>query len=106
MKIAFLPLPFLSGVAMQVTERWLRMSGASLRAAHGIRGVIDLKHYNAEFVEWGDGPPLVLVPGLAGGIELIEPLARELAHHFRVVSYQLRGETDCFALRRRFSLND
>src|SRR5262245_2417770 len=91
---------------MQVTERWLRMSGANLRASRSIRGVIDLKHYNAEYVEWGDGPPLVIVPGLAGGIDLVEPLARELAQNFRVVSYQLRGETDCFALRRGFSLND
>jgi pimeloyl-ACP methyl ester carboxylesterase len=33
-------------------------------------------------------------------------LARRLATHFRVISYQLRGETDCFALRRRFGLRD
>jgi pimeloyl-ACP methyl ester carboxylesterase len=43
---------------------------------------------------------------LAGGFELLGPLARILAHHFRVISYQLRGEDDCFALRRRFGLKD
>jgi pimeloyl-ACP methyl ester carboxylesterase len=48
----------------------------------------------------------VVVPGLAGGFGLHGPLARLLAEHFRVISYQLRGEDDCFALRRRFGLQD
>jgi len=56
--------------------------------------------------EWGEGPPLILVPGLAGGFELLGPLARLLAQHFRVISYQLRGEDDCFAVRQRFGLDD
>jgi len=43
---------------------------------------------------------------LAGGFELLGPLARRLARHFRVISYQLRGEDDCFALRRPFDLTD
>jgi pimeloyl-ACP methyl ester carboxylesterase len=33
-------------------------------------------------------------------------MARELARHFRVISFQFRGEDDCFALRRRFGLRD
>jgi pimeloyl-ACP methyl ester carboxylesterase len=49
---------------------------------------------------------LVLVPGLAGGFELLGPVARLLAAHFRVISYKLRGEDDCFALRRSFGLAD
>jgi pimeloyl-ACP methyl ester carboxylesterase len=65
-----------------------------------------LKHYTARFSVWGEGPPLVVVPGLAGGLELLGPLARELARDFQVISYQLRGEDDCFALRRRFDLDD
>jgi pimeloyl-ACP methyl ester carboxylesterase len=48
----------------------------------------------------------VLLPGLAGGYELLGPLARLLAQHYRVISYQLRGEDDCFALRRPFGLTD
>ena len=51
-------------------------------------------------------PLLVLVPGLAGGIGLLGPLVRELAKKFRVISYQLRGEDNCFALRRPFSMMD
>jgi 3-oxoadipate enol-lactonase len=49
---------------------------------------------------------LVLIPGLAGGFELLGPLARLLAPHFRVISYQLRGEDDCFALRRSFGISE
>jgi pimeloyl-ACP methyl ester carboxylesterase len=47
-----------------------------------------------------------LIPGLAGGFELLGPLARLLAEHYRVISYQLRGEDDVFALRQRFGLQD
>jgi 3-oxoadipate enol-lactonase len=43
---------------------------------------------------------------LAGGFELLGPLARLLADNFRVISYQLRGEDDVFALRQRFGLQD
>lgn len=37
---------------------------------------------------------------------MLGPLARLLAPHFQVISYELRGEDDCFALRRRFGLSD
>jgi pimeloyl-ACP methyl ester carboxylesterase len=43
---------------------------------------------------------------MAGGYELLGPLARLLAPDFRVITYQLRGEDDCFALRRSFGLSD
>jgi pimeloyl-ACP methyl ester carboxylesterase len=72
----------------------------------GRSGIAHLTNYSAEYCESGDGPPLVLIPGLAGGIDLLSPLARSLSRNFRVISYQLRGETDCFALRRRFGLTD
>jgi pimeloyl-ACP methyl ester carboxylesterase len=88
------------------TTKWLTASAASFRANDGRAGVADLRYYNAAFCEWGDGQPLVLVPGLAGSFELLGPLARELARNYHVVSYQLRGEDDCFALRRRFGLRD
>jgi len=47
-----------------------------------------------------------MVPGLAGGIELLGPLASLLSSDFQVITYQLRGEDDCFAMRRRFGLPD
>jgi pimeloyl-ACP methyl ester carboxylesterase len=39
-------------------------------------------------------------------MDLMGPLAKQLAKKYRVISYQLRGEDDCFALRRRFGLQD
>jgi pimeloyl-ACP methyl ester carboxylesterase len=72
----------------------------------GRSGCAHLTHYSVNYQEWGEGPPLVLVPGLAGGYGLLGPLARLLSGHFRVISYHLRGEDDCFALRQRFDLAD
>jgi len=86
--------------------KWQTLSGAAFRAGQARVGVADLRHYTAKFCEWGSGPPLILVPGLAGDFGLLGPLAQELAENFRVISYQLRGEDDCFALRRRFGLRD
>ena len=91
---------------MKASGEWLAATGAEFSAGVGRSGCAHLKHYSAEYREWGEGPPLVLVPGLAGGFELLGPLARLLAEDFRVISYQLRGEDDCFALRRRFGLQD
>lgn len=44
--------------------------------------------------EQGEGAPLVVVPGLAGGVELVQPLVAKLAKRHRVITYQLRGERD------------
>lgn len=88
------------------STNWLTATGAEFSPGIGRKGYAHLKHYTVEYQEWGDGPPLVLVPGLAGGYGLLGPVARLLAKHFRVISYQLRGEDDCFALRRPFGLTD
>src|SRR2546421_1255372 len=91
---------------VRASLEWLADSGVAFSAGAGREGSAHLKHYTARTCEWGDGPPLVLVPGLAGGFELLGPLARLLARDFRVISYQLRGEDDPFALRQRFGLGD
>lgn len=91
---------------MKASLEWLAACGAEFSAGTGRVGYAHLKHYTAEFCEWGEGSPLVLVPGLAGGYELLGPLARLLAQNHRVISFQLRGEDDCFALRQHFGLND
>lgn len=85
---------------------WLTTSGAAFSPDAGTTGFAHLAHYTVRYSVWGEGPPLVLVPGLAGGFELLGPLARLLARDFTVISYQLRGEDDCFALRQRFNLGD
>jgi pimeloyl-ACP methyl ester carboxylesterase len=93
-----------SGV--KASAGWLASIGAEFSAGVGRAGCAQLTHYTVNYREWGEGPPLILVPGLAGGYELLGPLARILARDFRVISYQLRGEDDCFALRRPFGLVD
>jgi pimeloyl-ACP methyl ester carboxylesterase len=91
---------------VKVSASWLASTSADFSAGMGRTGCAHLKHYSVNYQEWGEGPPLVLVPGLAGGYGLLGPLARLLSAHFRVISYQLRGEDDCFALRQRFDLAD
>jgi pimeloyl-ACP methyl ester carboxylesterase len=91
---------------VKASINWLAANGSEFSPGTGRSGCAHLRHYTARFCEWGEGPPLVLVPGLAGGFELLGPLARVLARDFRVISYQLRGEDDCFALRRQFDLTD
>ena len=56
------------------TEKWLSSSAAGFQARDGHTGMADLLHYNAQFCEWGSGQPLVLIPGLAGGFDLLGPL--------------------------------
>jgi len=45
-----------------------------------------------DVVEWGEGEPIVLVPGLAGGWKLLAPLAARLARHHHVIVPGLRGD--------------
>jgi pimeloyl-ACP methyl ester carboxylesterase len=46
-----------------------------------------------EVVRLGQGEPIVLVPGLAGGWKLLAPLALHLAKRYEVILYGLRGES-------------
>jgi len=47
-----------------------------------------------DVIRVGEGPPLVLLPGLAGGWKLLWPLAQGLARHFEVFLVGLRGDRD------------
>lgn len=53
----------------------------------------------AEVYEWGEGSPLVVVPGLAGGALLVQPLLTRLSKYHRVITYQLRGEREGMLVR-------
>jgi len=91
---------------VKASLEWLQSSSAGFGAAGGRIGYAHLRNYTAEYRECGSGSPLILIPGLAGGIDLLGPVTRILAEHYRVISYQLRGEDDCFALRRHFGISD
>ncbi len=45
-----------------------------------------------DVVEWGEGDPIVLIPGLAGGWKLMAPLAARLARQHHVIVPGLRGD--------------
>lgn len=94
---------------MKATLPWTEPPSMSMLAPLPVprTSCMMLTNYTVRYQSWGEGPPLVLVPALAGGIPLVTPLAICLAHHgFKVFSYELRGEDDCFALRRRFDVQD
>lgn len=58
-----------------------------------IAGYLPLSNgYTVEYQDVGEGEPIVVVPGLAGGIALLEPLISSLSAHHRVIACQLRGE--------------
>ena len=43
-------------------------------------------------IDVGNGPPLVLIPGMQGRWEWMRPTVNALARHFRVLSFTLAGE--------------
>jgi len=88
------------------TTTWLTANRPEFGMSQGRLGFAHLRHYTAEYRELGDGPPLIVIPGLAGGYRLLGPVINQLAKHFRVISYHMRGEDDCFALRRSFAMSD
>jgi len=91
---------------VKISAGWQAHNGSMFRASGGNPGCVHLTNYTVDYCEWGEGPPLVIIPGLAGGYELLGPLAKILAKDYRVISYQLRGEDNCFALRRPFTRED
>lgn len=91
---------------MRLSAKWYRRLSERFGPREARVGVVHLRHYTAKYLVVGDGDPLVLVPGLAGGYELLGRLVRVLARHFQVICYQLRGEDDQLAARRPHSLAD
>src|SRR5437667_10373247 len=68
---------------VKASPGWLAATGAEFSAGTGLSGCAHLTHYTVEYREWGDGPPIVLIPGMAGGFELLGPLARLLSRSLR-----------------------
>jgi len=67
---------------------------------------VSLSNYTARTATWGEGPPLVILPGIAGGFELLGPIIRELSKSFKVYSYQYQGEDNFFSVRNSISFSD
>ena len=71
----------------------------------GSPSVLQLDAGSLEYLDVGSGEPLVLLPGLAGGTDLLAPLIRQLAQRHRVYALQSRGESWCFC-QQQFTLDD
>lgn len=82
--------------------RWMGTSDAILEASRQLllgRGVV-------EVIRLGQGEPIVMVPGMAGGWKLLAPLARKLARSHEVILYGLRGDRGAQVGSRRESVAD
>ena len=96
----------MQGNSVQATGHYLNCPSQSWDTGKFSPGCALLSHYAADFRHGGDGPPLVLIPGLAGGIQLVSSLATHLSRRFHVYTYQLRGEEGGSSLRRSFGLGE
>jgi len=67
---------------------------------------LSLKKHSIKACVWGSGTPIVVLPGLAGGMDLLAPFIHELSKDFQVFSYQYLGEESGFTFRNDFHFND
>lgn len=67
-------------VLRECLERWRR------EARHG---TLDTGRYRCRIFAWGEGPPLVCIPGLASEGRAFVPLLARLSGHFCGISYDL-----------------
>lgn len=89
-------------LAAKWRERGTRPRGIAGDEAHLIFGEED----GSDIVRFGQGEPIVLVPGLAGGWRLVEPLARRLANRHEVILVGHRGDHSAFGPARPEGLAD
>ncbi|WP_435018833.1 alpha/beta fold hydrolase [Tundrisphaera sp. TA3] len=89
-------------IADQRRAAWL-MSDA---AFEGNRHQVRVDGAWLDVVEMGEGDPIVLAPGLAGGWKLLIPLARVLSRWHRVILFNYRDEHDTLTARPAESLGD
>lgn len=91
---------------MQPSNRWrnwqkdfsLPKSDWSLR--------LPLGNQLLEVKSWGEGEPLMVVPGLAGGLPLMGPLVSRLKENFRVIGVEVREEHRVLGHKKPYSLAD
>jgi pimeloyl-ACP methyl ester carboxylesterase len=93
-------------IGVKASVDWLSVVHRKYKANQDSTKYVHLTKYTAELHESGTGAPVILIPGLAGGLELLGPLAKSLSETHHVFRYQLRGENDCFVLRHPFQLDD
>ncbi|MBL8825161.1 MAG: alpha/beta hydrolase [Planctomycetia bacterium] len=87
---------------MLQTEKWNRQGLASEPIAYGSK-IAHLPGYLARYFVIGnpDSPPLIVLSGLAGGMDISLPLASRLSQQFCVYVLQSRGEDSPYDLSVR-----
>lgn len=66
-----------------------------------VRGTCDTSHYRCRYLTWGDGPPLLFVPGLSSDARSFALLMVLLRDRFRCIAYDLpTGQGDGARLDR------
>lgn len=80
----------------------VRLHDARQRWEHEAKhGVCDTGRYRCPYVTWGEGPPLVLIPGLSDQALSFVMLCAYLSGHFRCIAYDLpAGAADGACLSR------
>ncbi len=84
---------------MRVTKDWLSRNWQPITPSDIPYRTHRLANYSFQSMEIGDGPPLVFVPGLAGGSRLHLPLISQLSQYFKVITFEFRGENLLFTRR-------
>lgn len=92
---------------MLQSNRWNSQGLVNVPLSH-CGQVAFLPGYLARYYVLGspDAPPLILLPGLVGGIDLCLPLASRLSQQFCVYLVQPRGEDSPYDLGPRATLED
>ncbi len=67
---------------------------------------VDTRRYRCRYFSWGQGPALLMVPGLAETADSFIPLACRLTPQFRCLSYELAGVRGDGANLRRYTHAD
>jgi pimeloyl-ACP methyl ester carboxylesterase len=90
---------------MRPSKDWLRRNWQPTTNEPVTYRTHRLDSYSVRSMEMGEGPPLIFVPGLAGGSQLHLPLLSQLAQYFRVISFEFRGEDLVFTRRNTTDLH-
>jgi hypothetical protein len=70
---------------MLPTKRWQSWQNGFVLPRHDWQATFPLGSQLLKAQSWGQGEPLLLVPGLAGGLPLMAPLVRQLSQDFQVI---------------------
>ncbi len=91
---------------MRLTPKGQRRFGRRLVAAEGSVAFTCLNGHFRRYWTSGRGEPLVVVPGLAGGFELLGPMFRFLGRNRRIYCLEPRGEGAPFVVQPTRSLDE